>query len=126
MAMSRAVESWRLSGRPDAFTKWVFCMPSSWARSVISAAKRLSVPASFSAMATAMSLADLVAMPFMAAVTGTRSPGRTRGVASQGVALGDAVAAADAQLGRRLGRGVRRDRHAVIGVQLARGQRLER
>ena len=75
--MSRALESWRLSGRPEAFTKWVFCMPSSWARRVIRAAKRLSVPPSFSAMATAMSLADLVAMPSMASSTETVSPART-------------------------------------------------
>ena len=75
--MSRAEESWRLSGRPDALTKWVFCMPSSWARRVIRAAKRLSVPPIRSAMATAMSLADLVAMPSMASVTLTLSPART-------------------------------------------------
>ena len=35
--MSRAVEIWRLSGRPFGFTKRVLCMPSSWARNVISA-----------------------------------------------------------------------------------------
>ena len=44
IAMSRAVDRLRLSGRPLALAKWVFCMPSSWARRVMSAAKRLSVP----------------------------------------------------------------------------------
>ncbi len=72
--MSRAVETWRLSGRPEAFTKRVLAMPSSWARSVIMAAKRASDPPSFSAMATAMSLADLMARACIASLTVRDSP----------------------------------------------------
>ena len=68
---------WRLSGRPDALTNRVFAMPSSWARRVIRAANRCSVPPSFSARATAASFADLVAMPDMASDTLMESPERT-------------------------------------------------
>src|ERR1043165_3775688 len=74
--MSRAVDRLRLSGRPLALAKWVFCMPSSWARRVIRAAKRCSVPPSFSAMATAASFADRVHMAWMASATVMVSPGR--------------------------------------------------
>ena len=74
--MSRAVETWRLSGRPEALTKRVFCMPSSSARRVIIAAKRASDPPSFSARATAMSLADLMASACIACSTVKVSPGR--------------------------------------------------
>ncbi len=67
--MSRALISWRGSGRPDALAKWVWVMPSSCARRVIRVAKRGSLPPSFSARATAMSLADLTAMARIASST---------------------------------------------------------
>lgn len=61
--MSRAVVTWRPSGRPEALTKTVRLMPSWRALAVIIRAKPLSEPASFSPMAEAASLADLTIIP---------------------------------------------------------------
>ena len=58
--MSRAVECWSGSGRPDAFWNSVPVMPSFRALAVIMRAKPSSEPPRYSAMAAAESLADLV------------------------------------------------------------------
>ncbi len=75
--MSRAEEIWRLSGRPDALTNRVFCIPSSCAFSDISAANRDSDPPRCSATATAMSLADFTAMACRASSMLMLSPARS-------------------------------------------------
>jgi hypothetical protein len=69
MAMSRAVVTCSLFGRPDALRKVVFFMPSSRAFCVIRCAKFDSVPAMFSATATATSFADSVTRALTASAT---------------------------------------------------------
>ena len=67
--MSSAVVTCLGSGRPEALTKRVRCMPSPRARTVISAANASSEPLSASATTTATSLADLIAMAWAASFT---------------------------------------------------------
>ena len=73
--MSRAVVTWSSSGRPEAFWKTVCVMPSWRALAVIICANLVSLPAMWSAMATATSLADFVISTLMASIRAIFSPG---------------------------------------------------
>ncbi len=64
--MSRAVESWRRFGRPEALRNVVRLMPRSRARWVIIRANLNSLPPIASATTVATSLADLVTRARMA------------------------------------------------------------
>ncbi|GAV36117.1 hypothetical protein ROTAS13_03802 [Roseomonas sp. TAS13] len=74
--MSRAVVTWRGSGRPEALRKTVLVIPIWRARSVISRAKRASLPSPRnSPTAEAASLADLVTRARIASRTVMVEPG---------------------------------------------------
>ncbi len=73
--MSRAVVSCSSLGRPEALRKVVFFMPRLRAVWVITRPKFSSVPARFSAMTAAASLADLVTRALMASSTLMVEPG---------------------------------------------------
>lgn len=73
--MSRAVVICSSFGRPEALRKSVLRMPIRRAVSVISLAKFSSVPAKFSAMVTAASLADCVTSALTASLTLMVAPG---------------------------------------------------
>src|SRR5262245_1956068 len=75
VAMSRAVVIWSSLGRPEALRKVVAFMPMLRAVSVITLAKFSSVPARFSAMVTAASLADCVMSAFTASLVLIVAPG---------------------------------------------------
>jgi len=73
--MSRAVVSWPLAVKPDAFLKVVLLMPSWRAFFVIMRPKFASLPPRCSATAAATSLADLVASAKMACSAAMLRPG---------------------------------------------------
>ncbi len=73
--MSRAVVICSSLGRPEALRNSVLRMPICLAVSVISLAKASSLPARFSAMVAAASLADWVTRAFIASLTLMVDPG---------------------------------------------------
>ena len=72
--MSRAVVSWPLAVRPEAFLNVVSAMPSARALRVISVAKRASLPATASASTTALSLVERIAAARIRSRTRTFCP----------------------------------------------------
>ena len=74
--MSRAVVCCSGSGRPDALWNVVRLMPNWRARAVIRSANRSSLPARFSAIAQAMSLAERVTSAMIASSTRIVEPAR--------------------------------------------------
>ena len=107
MARSRAVECWPGSGRPDAFWNSVPVMPSFLALAVIMRAK----PSSEPPMNSATAAADVV--------------GRFGDQRIDDRLDADRSAGLDAELGRRLRRGMRGERHLGRLLDLARGEPLE-
>ena len=73
--MSRAVVTCSSLGRPEALRNSVDIMPSSCAFLVITLAKFCSVPARFSAMVTAASLAERVTRALTASAARMVAPG---------------------------------------------------
>ena len=69
VAISRAVVTWALSGRPEALRKTVLLIPSSRARCVIMRAKFDSVPPNASPTTTATSLAERTTRALIASST---------------------------------------------------------